>query len=152
MKDGQPVQLWLKWRIDSRGERADVSGALPSHALCYSLHKHMRCLLHACQQHDDAATSVPACTQYQNASKVLPGKNSSLLRDAYDAAEAEGKNYRKRAVLPPWIEHGTLRLRNARSTTELRKHLHDPLPISRDHDRMWASLNPSHNRFSLLQR
>ena len=33
-------------------------------------------------------------------------------------------NERKAAeslLLPPWIEHGTLRLRNARSTTELRK-------------------------------
>lgn len=27
----------------------------------------------------------------------------------------------KISLLPPWIEHGTLRLRNARSTTELRK-------------------------------
>ena len=35
--------------------------------------------------------------------------------------EQNKKEHQKRCLLPPWIEHGTLRLRNARSTTELRK-------------------------------
>ena len=48
-----------------------------------------------------------------------------ICRQLKDCQAMRAARYRdpwqKAEMLPPWIEHGTLRLRNARSTTELRK-------------------------------